>query len=78
MSIFGFMLRWHSQYPDKPEIITANLLKFMELAPNLLMYMRGWTRKFIFKNLMSELHEFVAETKCVLRHVFSPLPAHSD
>ncbi len=34
MSIFVFTWRWHSQYPDKPEVITANLLKLTECAPN--------------------------------------------
>ena len=24
--------------------------------------------KFVFKNLISKLHEFISETKCVLRH----------
>jgi len=42
-------------YPDKPEVITANLLKLTENAPNPRV-------TFIFKNLISKLHEFVAET----------------
>ena len=29
--------------------------------------------RFIFKNLISKLHGFVTETKCVLLIVFSPL-----
>ena len=32
MSVLKLTLRW--QYPDKPEVITANLLKLTELAPN--------------------------------------------
>ncbi|KAI9510325.1 aromatic compound dioxygenase [Russula earlei] len=42
-------------YPDKPEVITANVLKLTELAPNPRV-------KLIFSNLISKLHEFVAET----------------
>lgn len=41
--------------PDRPEIITGNLLKLTELAPNP-------RTKFIFHNLISKLHEFVSET----------------
>ena len=29
--------------------------------------------RFIFKNLLTKLHEFVSETKCVLLFVFSGL-----
>jgi len=42
-------------YPDKPEVITANVLKLTELMPDS-------RSRFIFKNLISKLHEFVAET----------------
>jgi len=87
MSIFNLTLRWHSQYPDKPEVTTANLLKLTELAPNpyvtypcnrLDVDAYGARRvRFIFKNLISKIHEFVAETKYVLRRVFSPLPSRS-
>ncbi|KAF8462638.1 aromatic compound dioxygenase [Russula ochroleuca] len=42
-------------YPDRPEVITANLLKITELAPDPRV-------RFIFKNLISKLHEFVHET----------------
>ena len=33
----------------------------------------GRRTRFIFKNLVSKLHEFVSETKCVLQIVFSGL-----
>ncbi|TFY78834.1 hypothetical protein EWM64_g5178 [Hericium alpestre] len=42
-------------YPDKPEIITENLQKLTELAPN-------ERTQFIFRNLIAKLHEFVKET----------------
>jgi len=42
-------------YPDRPEIITANVLRLTELIPDP-------RSRFIFKNLISKLHEFVAET----------------
>lgn len=42
-------------YPDRPEVITDNLLKLTELAPDPRV-------RFIFKNLISKLHEFVSET----------------
>ncbi|KAI0274103.1 aromatic compound dioxygenase [Russula aff. rugulosa BPL654] len=42
-------------YPDRPEVITDNLLKLTELAPDPRV-------RFIFKNLISKLHEFVNET----------------
>lgn len=42
-------------YPDRPEVITDNLLKLTELAPDPRV-------KFIFKNLISKLHEFISET----------------
>ncbi|KAI0002116.1 aromatic compound dioxygenase [Russula compacta] len=42
-------------YPDRPEVITANILKLTELAPNPRL-------GFIFKNLIGKLHEFVTET----------------
>ncbi|KAH9956263.1 aromatic compound dioxygenase [Russula dissimulans] len=42
-------------YPDRPEVITANVLKLTELIPNP-------RSRFIFKSLISKLHEFVAET----------------
>jgi len=80
--VANLTLRWHSQYPDGPEVVTANLLKLTELAPNpyvtypcdgLYADAYGGRRvRFIFKNLISKLHEFVAETKSVLRRVFSP------
>ncbi|THH13358.1 hypothetical protein EW146_g6850 [Bondarzewia mesenterica] len=44
-----------SGLPDRPEIITDNLLKLTELAPNP-------RTRFIFRNLISKLHEFVNET----------------
>jgi hypothetical protein len=83
VSVFELTLHWHSQYPDKPEVITANLLKLTELAPNpYVMYCipvlyvdaYGGDRRvgFIFKNLISKLHEFVAETKCVFAPPFLP------
>lgn len=74
-----------SQYPDRPEVITANLIKLTELAPDpyvdltylvLFLYIEareGRRTRFIFKNLVSKLHEFVSETKCVLQIVFSGL-----
>ncbi|KAI0032421.1 aromatic compound dioxygenase, partial [Vararia minispora EC-137] len=43
-------------YPDKAEIITQNLLKLTELAPTP-------RTQFVFKNLITKLHEFVSETK---------------
>ena len=75
----------HFQYPDSPEVITANLLKLTELAPDpyvhltylvLFLYIEareGRRIRFIFKNLLTKLHEFVSETKCVLLFVFSGL-----
>lgn len=42
-------------YPDRPEIITENLLKLVELTPNPRL-------KFIFKNLVRHMHDFVNET----------------
>lgn len=42
-------------YPDKPELITSNLLKLVELTPN-------ERHKFLFKNLIRHMHEFVNET----------------
>ncbi|KAI0315717.1 aromatic compound dioxygenase [Amylostereum chailletii] len=42
-------------YPDKAEIITDNILKLTELAPNP-------RTRFIFRNLLTKLHEFVSET----------------
>ena len=67
------------QYPDRPEVITDNLLKLTELAPDPCVHLiyisfhsctlkrsgEGRRVKFIFKNLISKLHEFVSETKCV-------------
>ncbi|KAI9441731.1 aromatic compound dioxygenase [Lactarius indigo] len=44
------------QYPDSAEVITSNILKLIELAPNPRV-------KFIFQNLVSKLHEFVNETR---------------
>jgi len=71
------MLRF--QYPDRPEVITDNLLKLTELAPDPCVHLtyisfhistlrrsgEGRRARFIFKNLISKLHEFVSETKCV-------------
>lgn len=76
------------QYPDRPEVITDNLLKLTELAPDPCVHLiyislrsctlrRSWEDrrvKFIFKNLISKLHEFVSETKCVLLIVLSGWP----
>jgi len=42
-------------YPDKHEIITDNLLKLTELAPD-------ERTRFIFKNLINHVHSFVTET----------------
>jgi len=42
-------------YPEKPEVITANSLKLVDLAPD-------ERRKFIMKNLITHLHQFVSET----------------
>lgn len=42
-------------FPDRPEIITANALKLIDLTPN-------ERNKFIFKNLITHLHQFVSET----------------
>lgn len=42
-------------YPDKPEIITSNLLKLVELTPDP-------RHKFIMKNLISHMHQFISET----------------
>jgi len=42
-------------YPDRPEVITENILKLTELAPNPRV-------RFVFKNLLSKLHQFVTET----------------
>ncbi|KAA1472435.1 aromatic compound dioxygenase [Dentipellis sp. KUC8613] len=42
-------------FPDKPEIITANLLKLTELTPDP-------RTRFVFRNLITKLHEFVNET----------------
>ncbi|KAI0266507.1 aromatic compound dioxygenase [Gloeopeniophorella convolvens] len=42
-------------YPDRPEVITGNLLRLTELAPDA-------RTKFIFRNLLTKLHEFVSET----------------
>ncbi|KAH9036216.1 aromatic compound dioxygenase [Lactarius pseudohatsudake] len=43
-------------YPDGAEVITSNILKLIELAPNPRV-------KFIFQNLVTKLHEFVNETR---------------
>ncbi|KAH9174857.1 aromatic compound dioxygenase [Lactarius sanguifluus] len=43
-------------YPDSAEVITSNILKLIELAPNPRV-------KFIFQNLVTKLHEFVNETR---------------
>jgi len=45
----------HLPYPERPEDITANILKLTELAPNP-------RTRFIFKRLISKLHGFVSET----------------
>ncbi|VDB88790.1 unnamed protein product [Peniophora sp. CBMAI 1063] len=42
-------------YPDSVEIITANLLKMLESAPTPRL-------RFVFKNLVTLLHQFVTET----------------
>ncbi|KAI0066888.1 aromatic compound dioxygenase [Artomyces pyxidatus] len=42
-------------FPDRPEIITENLLKIVDLAPNP-------RTRLIFKNLVTKLHEFVSES----------------
>ncbi|TCD63494.1 hypothetical protein EIP91_005353 [Steccherinum ochraceum] len=42
-------------YPDKPELITSNLQKLIELVPNP-------RHKFVFERLISHMHEFVNET----------------
>ncbi|EKM58029.1 uncharacterized protein PHACADRAFT_251989 [Phanerochaete carnosa HHB-10118-sp] len=42
-------------YPDKPELITSNLLKLVELTPN-------ERHKFLLKNLVRHMHEFINET----------------
>jgi hypothetical protein len=44
--------------PDRPEIITANIQKLTELAPNP-------RHRFIFKALVKHLHQFVNETRRV-------------
>jgi hypothetical protein len=68
------------QYPDRPEVITDNLLKLTELAPDPCVHLiyislrpcslkrsgEGRRARFVFKNLISKLHEFISETKCVL------------
>jgi len=72
-----FIFTLSFQYPDRPEVITDNLLKLTELAPDPCVHLiyilfcslkRSEVRRvrFIFKNLISKLHEFVSETKCVL------------
>jgi len=43
------------QYPESPADVTANLLELTELAPNP-------RARFVFKTLISKLHEFVSET----------------
>jgi len=45
--------------PESPADVTANLLKLTELAPDP-------RARFVFKSLISKLHEFVSETKYVL------------
>ncbi|OBZ75804.1 Hydroxyquinol 1,2-dioxygenase [Grifola frondosa] len=42
-------------YPDTPEFITENLLKLLELTPNP-------RHKFVLKNLIKHLHQFINET----------------
>ncbi|KIM91646.1 hypothetical protein PILCRDRAFT_810927 [Piloderma croceum F 1598] len=42
-------------YPDRPEIITSNLLKLTELASD-------QRKRLIFKNLVTHLHQFISET----------------
>ncbi|KAJ3544543.1 hypothetical protein NM688_g5729 [Phlebia brevispora] len=42
-------------FPDKPEVITANLLKLIELC-------KDERRRFIFKNMITHMHQFVQET----------------
>jgi len=42
-------------YPDRPELITQNLLKLTELCPD-------ERRKYIFKNLITHIHHFINET----------------
>ncbi|KZT23644.1 aromatic compound dioxygenase [Neolentinus lepideus HHB14362 ss-1] len=42
-------------YPDRPELITQNLLKLTELCPD-------ERKKYIFKNLITHIHHFINET----------------
>ncbi|KAI0077354.1 aromatic compound dioxygenase [Panus rudis PR-1116 ss-1] len=42
-------------FPDKPEIITSNLLKLFDLTPDPRV-------RFVMKNLVTHLHQFVMET----------------
>ncbi|KAL6299228.1 aromatic compound dioxygenase [Sparassis latifolia] len=42
-------------FPDKPELITENLLKLVELTPDP-------RHRFLFRNLILHLHQFVEET----------------
>jgi len=74
----------YSQYPEGPEDITANMLKLTELTPNPYVLVccmtllrvktsEGRRVRFIFKCLISKLHEFVSETKCVLRYHHIPI-----
>ncbi|KAI0087399.1 aromatic compound dioxygenase [Irpex rosettiformis] len=44
-------------YPEKAETITSNVLKLANLVPN-------ERFKFITKNLLTHLHQFVSETRC--------------
>ncbi len=63
-----------SQYPDKPELITSNMLKLVDLTPDeyvpimshdhTLYSRRPFRRhKFLVKNLVTHLHQFVNETR---------------
>jgi len=45
----------HLPFPDKPEIITANLLELLELTPDPRL-------KFLMMNLVKHMHQFVNET----------------
>ncbi|KAH8084342.1 aromatic compound dioxygenase [Cristinia sonorae] len=42
-------------YPDKPELITSNLQKLIELVPNP-------RHKFVFERLIAHMHDFINET----------------